>query len=81
MTYIWLFHTSTDINRDVRKVKPLLSSLEKDELKNLFEELGLFNATLCRKYSDDVYADYLVHLWIRGDDEVLRSEDYPGGAT
>ena len=80
-----MFHfcIPTDINRDVRKVKRLLSSLEKDELKALFEELGLFDVTLRRKYSDNdnAYADYLVRSWIRGDDDVLRSEDYPGGAT
>ena len=78
-----LYYNPTDINRDVRKVKCLLKPLEKDELKALFEELGLFDATLRKKYSDNdnVYADYLVRSWIRGDDDVLRSVDYPGGAT
>ena len=82
--FIHLVHLyCIDIDRDVRKVKNLLKPLEKDEIKELFGELGLFDATLRKKYSDNdnVYADYLVRLWIRGDDDAQQLEDYPGGAT
>ena len=80
---VCLIYIPTDINRDVRKAINLLSLLEKHELKQLFGELGLHDVTLRRKYSDDldVYAEYLVCLWIRGDDDVLKLKEYPGGAT
>ena len=70
---------TTDINKDGRKVKKLLKPLDKDELKELFEELGLSDATLRNKYSYSavVYLDDLVRLWIQARDDVLDR----GGAT
>jgi hypothetical protein len=72
-----------NIDRDVRKVKRLLKPLDNDELKELFEEFGLSNATLRNKYAQgvNVYADDLVRAWILGKDGVLKSKEYPGGAT
>ena len=73
----------TDIDKDVRKVKKLLKSLEIDQLKGLFEELGLYDATLRNRYANNVtaYSDDLIRAWIQGRDGVLESEDYPGGPT
>ena len=70
---------STDINKDGRKVKKLLKPLNKDEFKELFEELGLYETTLGNKYSDNavVYFDDLVRSWIQARDDVLDR----GGAT
>ena len=64
---------------DGRKVKKLLKSLNRDELKSLFEELGLYDATLRNKYSDSAvaYLDDLVRSWIQARDYVLDR----GGAT
>jgi hypothetical protein len=72
-----------NIDRDVRKVKRLLRPLKKAELKQLFEELGLSDSTLREQQSDGVavYADDLVRAWILGKDGVLKSKEYPGGAT
>ena len=72
-----------DINRDKRKVKKQLRSLKKNEMKDLFEELGLFDDTLRNKYGDEdtVYADDLISAWIHGKDDVLALDDYPGGPT
>jgi hypothetical protein len=68
-----------DLNRDTLTVKGLLAHLEKDQLKDLFLELGLFDATVQNKYSGTVseYAHDLIRLWIQGKDDVLKS----GGAT
>ena len=70
---------TTDINKDGRKVKKLLKPLNKDELKALFEELGLYDTTLRNKYSYSavVYLDDLVRSWIQARDDVLDRE----GAT
>ena len=70
---------STDINKDGRKVKKLLKPLNKDEFKELFEELGLYETTLRNKYSDNAvaYLDDLVRSWIQARDDVLDR----GGAT
>ena len=64
-------------------MKKLLKPLDKDQLKGLFEELGLADATLRNKYAGDAmaYADDLTRAWIQGRDDVLKSEDYPGGPT
>jgi hypothetical protein len=72
-----------DINKDVLEAKTLLINLEKDELKDLFMKLGLFDATLHNKYSASVsvYANDLLRAWILGKDGVLKSEVYQGGAT
>jgi hypothetical protein len=72
-----------DIDRDVLKAKRLLKSLDKDELKDLFRELGLSDTTVRDKYSEgvSVYADDLVRSWILERDAVLESEVYLGGAT
>ena len=74
---------STDVNRDVRKVKVLLTNLDKNELRELFRELGLFDATVQNKYSGSirVYANDLIRLWILGEDGVLELEKYRGGPT
>ena len=73
----------TDIDRDVHKVKGLLANLKKEELKDLFLELGLSDATVQNNYSGSVsdYANDLIRLWILGKDAVLKSVVYPGGAT
>ena len=70
---------TTDINKDGRRVKKLLKPLNRYELKELFTELGLSNATLINRYTDsrDAYLDDLVHPWIQGRDDVLDR----GGAT
>ena len=73
---------TADLDRDVGKVKKRLKPLDKDELKQLFEELGLSDSTLRNKYSHSVqvYADDLIRAWILGRDNVLTSEEYQGGA-
>ena len=81
-----LYHYSiinADIDRDVLKAKGLLTSLDKNELKDLFRELGLSDMTVRNKYSDDlsVYAEDLIRSWILEKDAVLKSEVYLGGAT
>ena len=70
---------TTDIDKDVRRVKELLKPLDRDELKELFEELGLSDATLRNRYSDSTmaYLDDLVRRWILRRDAVLDR----GGAT
>ena len=72
-----------DIDRDVLKAKRLLTSLDKDELKDLFRELGLSDTTVRKKDSDDlsVYAEDLIRSWILEKDAVLESEVYLGGAA
>ena len=72
-----------DIDRDVHKVNKLLKTLDSDQLRELFGELGLYRTTLINKYRDSVvaYADDLVCAWIQGRDGVLESKDYPGGPT
>ena len=74
---------STDLHRDVCKVKVLLTNLDKDELRELFLELGLFDATVQNNYSGSVreYAHDLIRAWILRKDGVLESEKYRGGAT
>ena len=74
---------SLDIDRDVGKVADLLKNLTRDELKRLFSELGLFNATVMNKYEQgtSVYADDLIQKWILEKDDVLSKTDYPEGAT
>ena len=70
---------TTDINKDGCRVKELLEPLENYQLKRLFEELGLSDATLRNKYSHSTaaYLDDLVRGWIQGRDAVLDR----GGAT
>ena len=70
---------SIDIDKDGCQVKELLKPLNKDELKALFEELGLYDGTLRNKYSDNAvaYLDDLVRSWIQARDDVLDR----GGAT
>ena len=70
---------STDINKDGCQVKELLKPLNKDELKALFEKLGLSETTLGNKYSDSAvaYLDDLVRSWIQARDDVLER----GGPT
>ena len=68
-----------DIDKDGPVVKQLLKPLNRDELKQLFEELGLSDTTLRNKYELDnvVYADDLIHAWMLGKDRVLEM----GGVT
>ena len=74
---------SIDIDRDVGRVLKHLKPLENFQLKQLFEKLGLFDATLRNKYSKSVqvYADDLIRAWILGRDNILTSEEYQGGPT
>ena len=58
---------NSDIDRDVRRVKGCLKNLDKEELNDLFQELGLFDQTVCNRYSDSSRAEYseeLVRAWI-----------------
>ena len=74
----------TDIDRDVRRAKGCLKNLDKEELKDLFQELGLFDQTVRNRYLDSSRAEYseeLVRAWILGRDGVLDQEGYEGGAT
>ena len=70
---------TTDIDKDGRSVKELLKPLNRDELKELFEELGLSDATLRNRYTDCAvaYGDDLVRGWMLRRDAVLDR----GGAT
>ena len=70
---------TTDIDKDGRSVKELLKPLDRDELKRLFEELGLYDATLKNRYTDSAvaYLNDLVRGWILRRDAVLAR----GGAT
>ena len=70
---------TTYIDKDGRRVKELLKPLNRDELKELFEELGLSDAILRNRYSDNTmaYLDDLVRGWILRRDAVLDR----GGAT
>ena len=79
MVTIYLQYMTTDINKDGCQVKELLKPLNKDELKALFEELGLSETTLRNKYSDNAvaYLDDLVSSWIQARDDVLER----GGPT
>ena len=56
-----------------------MKNLKHNQLKDLFRDLGLFDATVLNK-SDD-YANDLIRAWILGSDDVLKSEKYTGGAT
>ena len=79
MVTIYLQYMSIDINKDGCQVKRLLNSLDRDNLKALFEELGLSETTLGNKYSDSAvaYLDDLVRSWIQARDDVLER----GGPT
>ena len=73
-----------DIEYDVPKAKIHLRNLKKEELKDLFQELGLFDSTVQNNFSHssrDAYADDLIRTWIIEKDGVLTSEEYRGGAT
>ena len=55
-----LVSETSDIDRDVQNKK-------KPGLKDLFQELGLFDQTVCNRYSDSSRAEYseeLVRAWI-----------------
>ena len=76
---------STDVDRDLGPAKAILERrLNKEQLKNLFRELGLADTTLQNHfdhYGIAEYAEYLVHAWINGEDDVLKKPEYPEGAT
>ena len=74
-------YITLDIDKDILQVKEILRSLEKQDLKNLFRELGLYDHTVRNKDSEslEVYAEDLVRAWICGKDNVVNS--YQGGAT
>ena len=74
-------YITLDIDKDILQVKEILRSLEKQDLKNLFRELGLYDHTVRNKDSEslEVYAEDLVRAWILGKDNVVNS--YQGGAT
>ena len=69
----------------MRRVKGCLKNLDKEELKDLFQELGLFDQTVGNRYSDSSRAEYseeLARAWILGRDGVLvHQKEYKGGAT
>ena len=74
----------TDINRDFHIAMGCLKDLDKEELKGLFQELELFYATVQDSFhnsSRNGYAEDLMRSWILGQDGVLISEKYEGGAT
>jgi hypothetical protein len=76
-----------DVDTDVHDIGKHLKDLQKDELKHLFRELGLYSSTVENTYagsSRDAYADDLIRAWILGKDGVLlppKSRVYAGGAT
>ena len=76
---------SADKDRDFGDAKDILVRyLNKDQLKNLFRELGLADKTLknnFQNYGDDQYADEMLEAWINGRDNVLNNPAYSGGAT
>ena len=58
--------------------------LDKKQLRDLFRELGLANATLqnhFHHYGLNDYAEDLLLAWIKERDNVLSNPEYPGGAT
>ena len=76
--------TLTDIDRDLHIAKRHLQHLSKQELKELFLELGLFDATVRDNLTDssrDSYAEDLIRAWILGRDGIMIKEEYKGGAT
>ena len=68
-----------DIDKDSLGVRHLLEPLTRDELNQLFEELGLSYATRKNRYDSDnvVYAGDLIRAWMLGKDRVLEM----GGVT
>ena len=60
-----------------------LQGLKKEELKELFLELGLFDTTVQNNFdsSRDSYAEDLIRAWILGKDGIGTKEEYKGGAT
>ena len=67
---------------DIHNVKKVVNDLNKDELKDLYQTLGLSEVTVLNKYSGSVseYAEDLIRSWILEKDDVLNSKDY-GRAT
>ena len=61
----------------------VLQYLTKDELMDVFRELGLYDHAVRNEYSASlsVYISDLLRAWILGKDGVLQSEIYQGGAT
>ena len=76
-------YVNADINQDMHTAKRHLQHLTKQELKDLFKELGLYQQTI-QSTSDsckEAYAEDLIQAWILGKDGVLKSEKYERGAT
>ena len=78
--------TFSDKGRDLGVAKGILVHYLdiNGELRDLFRELGLDNATLQEHYENyglSQYAEYLLRAWINGRDDVLNNPAYPGGAT
>ena len=74
--YIHVSTFAIDINRDVLTVKTLLKNLNKNQLRDLFRTLGLFDDTVQDKYplhSTSEYADDLIRTWILGRDKALEA--------
>ena len=73
------------MDRDLHDAKMiLLNYLNKEQLRNLFRQLGLANATLqdhFHHYGLNDYAEDLLLAWINERDNVLSNPEYPGGAT
>ena len=68
-----------DLDDDLLKANELLEDLEKDDLRELFKELGLSEKTVKNKYAaaTTAYANDLLRNWIIQKDDVLKK----GGAT
>ena len=47
-------YITLDIDKDILQVKEMLRSLEKQDLKNLFRELGLYDLTVRNKDSESL---------------------------
>ena len=75
----------TDRDKDLGVAKSILVYyLNKEQLKDLFRELGLADVTLQNHFKDCslmAYAEDLLHAWISGRDNVLNHPNYPDGAT
>ena len=84
-TVLLIYHFLTDIDNDLGPAKTtLVCCLDKEQLRDLFRELGLANKTLQDHYENyglSQYAEEMLEAWINGRDNVLNNPAYPGGAT
>ena len=67
--------TFLDIDHHVTEAKDILKYLGKQELKDLFRELGLYHSTISNKADSadlNEYADELICKWILEKDDVIQ---------